>query len=439
MNAKTITMLTTVSLFSYSNFCNGQELHIGSQVPDFSSSSVINHTSSRLSLSEIKKKWILLDFWSTTCPSCVASFEKIDKLQEKFDNDLQVVFINRETQAATVDFFKRKMKLKKARVPYITEDSIFKEAFPHSFSPYYVLLDSSRRVVAFPDHAYISNDPVENLVKNNSVNFGQSTIPVKIKDHQSLLSVLDSSSFFKAKAYFILTKGIAGLATYGYDDPTIKGVQNRFTLAGVPLQTIFTVTMTELLKMKFTRNAFVFESRQKDSVMAPTDPMQYAEWLKDNAYAVDIVVNPQDAPNIMQILKYDLEQYFKFSIVIEKRMVQCFVLKRLSGTKDLTTAGGKPFAGSKRVEGGYLWIMINKRFTAFSDLLRDYFDSLINTKPFVDETGITTNVDMTIDMAFFEKYQKQDISIVNAEILKYGLVIVEEEHLADVVVIKDQK
>lgn len=439
MKSRTIITQICISILLFSGICSAQELHIGSPTPDLFSNSVINHTSSELRLSDIKKKWVLLDFWSTGCASCVASFGKMDKLQEQFDKDLQIILINHEKETATVDFFKKKARLKKARVPYITEDSLFRFAFPHSFFPYYVLLDSNRNVVAFPDYEYVSNGPMEDLVKNNKVNFGHITTPIRMKDGESILGALDSANFFKAQSYFILVKGVDGLTAHGYNDPTIEGVFNRFTLAGVSFKALFTIVMSELKSQRFTREAVMIEAKDKDSLAGPADPIQYREWLKTNCYAIDILVSEQNVSQIMSLLLENLTKHFKVSVGVEKREVPCFVLKRLNAAKELTTAGGKPSAGSRKIRDGYLWTMTNKRFTAFSDLLKDYFDSLINTKPFVDATGITGNVDMAIDMAFFEKYQQQDISIVNSEIRKYGLVVVEEDYLTDVVVIRDQK
>ena len=55
-------------------------------------------------------RYLVLDFWSTWCVPCVASFPPLNKLQKKYRKNSNVVFaaISRESAGKVDSFFKRK-------------------------------------------------------------------------------------------------------------------------------------------------------------------------------------------------------------------------------------------------------------------------------------------------------------------------------------------
>nr|WP_293294661.1 TlpA disulfide reductase family protein [Allomuricauda sp.] len=55
-----------------------------------------------------KNKLLLLDFWATWCGPCIASFPHLEKLQEKYKNDLQIIAISDENVDVVNDFLAKK-------------------------------------------------------------------------------------------------------------------------------------------------------------------------------------------------------------------------------------------------------------------------------------------------------------------------------------------
>lgn len=47
----------------------------------------------RIALGSLKGKVVFLNFWATWCPPCLAEMPAINKLQQQFKNDAEVVFI----------------------------------------------------------------------------------------------------------------------------------------------------------------------------------------------------------------------------------------------------------------------------------------------------------------------------------------------------------
>lgn len=65
----------------------------------------------KISLSKLKGKVVLLNFWIKNCGYCIASVPELNKLIKKYDsNDLTVIGINKHDKQADVAFFYEKFK-----------------------------------------------------------------------------------------------------------------------------------------------------------------------------------------------------------------------------------------------------------------------------------------------------------------------------------------
>lgn len=61
-----------------------------------------------VSLSDLKGKTVLLDFWTTWCPPCQADAPSIEKLSQKYGNNLQVIGISVSEDRETVEKYLKK-------------------------------------------------------------------------------------------------------------------------------------------------------------------------------------------------------------------------------------------------------------------------------------------------------------------------------------------
>jgi len=84
----TISIIFSITLFA-------QEFKLKSIEGDFYD---INITASTITLKEFPNKVIMLDFFSTTCPPCIAELPELAKLQETFSDSLQIIGIESGTK-----------------------------------------------------------------------------------------------------------------------------------------------------------------------------------------------------------------------------------------------------------------------------------------------------------------------------------------------------
>src|SRR5215216_1728886 len=121
-------------------------LSIGMLVPDFHLHQVLNYKSKEVSLSEFRGKAILIDFWAAFCQPCLAQFPKLQRIQEKYNRDLQIITITNDSLQKIVELFKNieyhgvRLLTAAGGTENNSNDSLF-FAFPHIYIPHYVWID----------------------------------------------------------------------------------------------------------------------------------------------------------------------------------------------------------------------------------------------------------------------------------------------------------
>jgi peroxiredoxin len=66
---------------------------IGDKIPDYTFSDVVNNRNSNISISEYRGKWVIIDFWTSICGGCLASFDRMNSLQNKFRYSLKLIMV----------------------------------------------------------------------------------------------------------------------------------------------------------------------------------------------------------------------------------------------------------------------------------------------------------------------------------------------------------
>ncbi|MCG2613129.1 redoxin domain-containing protein [Terrimonas sp. NA20] len=417
--------------------CLAQPYKAGQKVPEFSSDQMYNYTSSLFKLSDIKKKWVLLDFWGTGCASCIGNFAKIERIQKKFDNDLQVILVNRQSLDSTTKFFQKKKKIIKPDVPYITDDQQLSSFFPHEAIPFFVLLDENRNVKGFPELNYVTEKTFELLIDSGIVQLGVEGSK-RLPRNGTLLELLDSSNRNQLQSYFMVTGELKGFGGVKLDMIGGSSIPNRICQYNGSVAEIISVTLSRD-REPYKKSAFIIESTRKKEFQRPVDITEFDIWRKKNLYCIDMLVNSQQAPDLRKIFVNKVADYFNIILSREKRVVPCYVLKR-KNKKSISSVNRDVQQSSSGIkEDRKLFLLKDQPFSEFVDILKLYFDARVVQKPFVDDSGIKGNVSMEVDMSVFDKFQKTRFSNANEELAKYDLIIVEEDRLVNVLVIKDKK
>lgn len=117
------------------------ELSEGSEAPDFS---VKLNNNTIFTLSEKKGKVVLLNFWATWCSVCVEELSVLEKLYEKYQNQVEIIAINSGEDKTTVKSF---CKEKDFTVPIgYDEKNEIEKKYPCDGIPYTVIIGKNGKV-----------------------------------------------------------------------------------------------------------------------------------------------------------------------------------------------------------------------------------------------------------------------------------------------------
>ncbi|WP_343566105.1 TlpA disulfide reductase family protein [Sphingobacterium sp.] len=119
----------------------------------------------RANLSQLQGKLLVLDFWSTTCASCIFQQEEIDFFKKSFANDIAVLMVNPLKTKDSYDriqiFYKRYYKDKPGKqLNSIILDASLQNMFQFMGYPHYVWINK---------HGYVQTQTFRNLLDRNYV------------------------------------------------------------------------------------------------------------------------------------------------------------------------------------------------------------------------------------------------------------------------------
>jgi hypothetical protein len=155
-----------------------------------------------------------------------------------------------------------------------------------------------------------------------------------------------------------------------------------------------------------------------------------------NIYCYSLVVPPNEASEIfmMDIMRSDLQHYFKYEAFFENRLMPYWRLIKLRPQTDKVEKKGN---GPKVVENDDIsWgktVLRNEPMKDFLSLIEYYSSVTDDGTPLVNETGIDGNVDADVD--FF----KNDLPGLKASLNKNGFDLVKGNKVMKVLIIRDCK
>ena len=117
-----------------------EKLKVGDRIPFKELHNMINYPKKTLKFTDHKPRLIILDFWGTTCKSCVASWPKTLEIQKEFGSDLQIILVNAFEREPYIKEYLKKRKQQSGVdmiLPMSLRDSTIWKYFPERSVPRY--------------------------------------------------------------------------------------------------------------------------------------------------------------------------------------------------------------------------------------------------------------------------------------------------------------
>lgn len=144
-------------------------LKVGDRVPDIVFTNMLNHTASNAKLSDFKGKAVILDFWFRECGSCIELFPELNRVQDKYKNDLKVMLVTWQSRLKIEEFWREHKEVGKLVFTQAVEDSIAKQYFPASAFPHQIWIDKNGIIKSINDGMQLTAENLENLIQANDL------------------------------------------------------------------------------------------------------------------------------------------------------------------------------------------------------------------------------------------------------------------------------
>lgn len=440
MKRNRLFQILAFTLICFSTTSYSQRLNIGDKFENVSVANVLNYKSDQLNFADFKGKLIILDFWSTTCSSCLRKLPEIDSLQELFKEKLQFICVSRQKKDIISKFFEIRKKLRMpTAVPFITGDSLLAKLFPYGSVPFHVWIDEASKVRFMTGG---SDTDFEHLKKYfaNELNHLEPYVPGR-----DYVENMIASEFDEALEYY---------------SAITRCLNNEISL--VPQNEKFesiTYTCTSIIKLYQdayngeTKIAWDGFRRPGRTILEVKDSIKYISlegkaeikknWREKYSYNYQLLIPKEKKASKYEIMKQDLSRYFNLEASIEKRLVKCLVLVRTSDIDKLKTKGGPRkdnfiqtdiYLRSGVNENDTIKLIQNRSFEIFYQRMMGLIEINLSI-PLIDSTSYVGNIDIEMKP---EAIDSLDITKLRAGLRKYDLDIIEKECLLPVLVISEK-
>lgn len=298
-------------------------LTIGDTVPDIMFNSLINFPKKTVKLSEFRGKVVILDFWNTYCKTCLELFPKMQKLQNKFPDDLQIILVNdleQNSKEAVTKFIKERSNLtsQPRKIPVSIYDSLIVGLFPHNFVPHYVWINKQGVLSSITGQDELTEENIRSAIvghfsiqsKKDLLSFDKK-IPLFVSNNGG-----DGSSF---EYRSIFTKYINGAGNATGLKRTDEGKVTRFYAINTSLYSLLLIAYPNL--GKFPDNQII--NTTKFPVLENSVTNVSAE---ENRYCYDLILPPTKFENVQNYIKEDLARVFGIKITIATDSVKAKVI-----------------------------------------------------------------------------------------------------------------
>ncbi|WP_205513821.1 redoxin family protein [Longitalea arenae] len=395
--------------------------HINQLCPDFTFDTLINYKNEKLALTDLRGKFVIVDFWGTFCAPCIAAIPKIEALQKKFGNKLQVLMVATDGFLKAKQFYETRSKANKAMVLPCAINRKFVKYFQIKEVSTYVWLDDQGYIKAITDESQITEQNLSDFIAKKSLQVRNKEKEVLIDRGKPLLAAaleMDSGNVMYSST---LTKHLKGVTT-SYLHPSRSG-WTKVNAKNLPVILLYQIAFGDSVNA-VPYNRTVIESAHPEKFTVPKD-VYWEEWKLNNTYCYELTVPADKQKDILKIMRDELKNYFGYNAFQDYRSQKCLVLR---AEKDFHFWADKS-APRKLVYNTGGITVINYPFARFAGMIQHYMQDKI----IFDETGLTGNVDIVLQA------EMNDVNSVNEALKKYGLQLHWEERQVQVLVIKDQE
>lgn len=388
---------------------------------------IMNFTRTSASSDDFKGKLLILDFWSTFCAGCIATMPKIIELQKHYAGKVQFMGIGWDSEPVAQKFFAQEPQL---RIPNaIGVFGSLAQLFGVPAAGAYVWIDAKGIVSAVTGHREITEGNIEAFLSGGSVELprisGYGPAPGKFDPDSPLL--INGNGIADIQYHSILTGAMPGGIPLVLKNHAGFFKDRRIIATNLRIMDLYGVAFGDT-GVEHPRDIFP----QFRILPEVADRARFESADAEHVYCYELVVPSEMANQIHQIMRDDLDRFFRTSARIEKRKVKAFVLSATGkGVVAISPRAPHPPGFAPPEGAGQLLIRNFYRFTL------DGLLGVVLKVAVIDETGLRGTVDL--GRSYNELFKKKtDVAFIRNALAKYGIGFQEAEREVEFLVIREK-
>lgn len=427
-------------------------LKIGDKVPDVFLSKIVEVNGALKSgrLANYFDRLLILDFMYTSCSSCIEGLPKKDNLQRQFGDKVKIMVViggenyapgmlKREDEVFIRKFLNNKkgfLSRSNVQLPWIVENKLLNEYFPHRFVSHLVWIYKGK-LVAITEQDYVTADNIQKILEGKNNNWPIKNDFMPVADTKKPLIQQDINKFSgdqKIRRY---------VAVFGcYQDGiftksgTVRDSVNhlrRDYIINLPILNIYISRWGMVMNnVKLLSPSYVIlEVKEPLKYIRQEDSTEPNSVVRQRTRVCYESMGPDTNQTDQQVAKATIESLDNLLGLhgrYEKRKIKCLALVRTGFIANIATkaTGGENFGALKTPD-------IKLENLGLSSIVWK-LNQFYGNPPVFDETGYKGNVDME-----FKLKSWQDIPSVRKVLQSYGLDLKDEERELEVFVLTEKK
>ena len=436
---------------------------VGEKIRDYQFKDVNFFSKRQPSIDSFKGRWLVLDFWSVYCSSCVKSFPHMDGIQRQFKNEVQVLLVGLYEKGSDRNGKSNESKIKQLYSYHakkhslglpVAFDSLAAKAFDIQAVPFILVINPEGTVIA-------KTYSIDSVSLANLIQMKQVTLPVSYNLHEKRISDsfnskvplltsgseanggIDTSFLSRSMLTFWTEKMPSGVLN-GWDNKTVFSSKNNVLTAqaiGYDLPSLIRLSYFGLPNWSYSDSAYRDKSLRL--ILETKNAARFknnwgaATRLNTFAFSVSLPENAFSKERIKKVLLNSLQETFDFNSKVEERSIKTYqlvVLDIKKVTKMRAKKGKQKYTSSGTDLRGFKVTNYSTNDLLFNTPLLDglhRIDGYDYPPPIINNTGLLFNLDIEIDC------DETDFSCIRSVLQKNGLDIVQREMKVKCIVIYD--
>lgn len=343
---KTIALMCTMLMTTL--FTNAQSdkkidlsktLRVGNAFVPPSAVQQMRGTGKLVDLQKLKNKVVILDFFDTFCGTCIQTMPKLQKLQDKLKDKIQIITVAWQDRGTLEKFYESNQFLKenKVNLPVIYSDVYLKDRFPHQTVPHIVFLYNGK-VQAITGNKLITEEHIMSLYEKGKID-------LPLKDDFGKGNLMGEGTVETQ------IKGAVSLSGYQNGVPFEAFKKQKDSVTGLQKTSFYNVSIYSAVLSSWAKiKKADYIPRPERLVMKVNAPNRYEDidnigdvWYQEHAISYERLESIQRSDSAQaKIVLDDLHRFLGIRTFKTMKSIECLILKPCQE---------KPYTGKNVLDG----------------------------------------------------------------------------------------